>query len=404
MATFADAAIASFLSQKLEAMGLSEPTDIQAQALPLILEGRDVILQSQTGTGKTLAYLLPVLSRIQADSPLLQAIVIAPTRELGMQIVRVISQLIEGQAIVAQQLIGGANIRHQVDRLKKHPRIVVGTPGRLAELIRMGKLKTHAVRMLVVDEVDHVLAPAFKADLIRVLKAVSRDRQTLFATATVTPEVTTVAERWMKEAVHVQVAPESQLPTSLHHAFLEVDPRHKSDAFRKLVHAAAPRAAIAFVNDPARSSELVSKLAYKGLAVASLVGDAKKQDRADVLKALRDGSVQVLVATEVAARGLDFPELSHVFNYDLPTDAAHYLHRAGRTGRMGRPGMVVSLATPAERFVVDKFAKALGITIAPIQLDQGTLVSAPPAPLPQLDPRSDSADTEGSLISNGAES
>lgn len=397
MTTFNDLAIAPPFLPKLATHGFTEPTEIQQVAIPPILEGRDAILQSQTGSGKTLAYLLPLLSRIDPTQPTLQAVIVSPTRELGMQIKRVIDDLVAGEPIVAQQLIGGANIRHQVDRLKKRPHVVVGTPGRLAELIRMGKLKAHTVRALVVDEVDHVLDPTFKTDLIRVLKAIPRERQTLFASATVSPEVLEVSGRWMKEPVHLQVSA-TKLPPSLQHAYLVVDPRHKLDTFRKVLHATAPRAAIAFVHDPARSGELASKLSYKGLTVAALSGEAKKQERADVLKALRQGHLQVLVATEMAARGLDIPELTHVYNVDLPTDADHYLHRAGRAGRMGRPGLVLTLITERERFVVDKIAKALGIEIHPARLDHGELrVEAAES----LDRSGMATDTEGPSDDSG---
>ena len=371
MSTFESFTLSPFLLPKLAAMGLSTPTEIQAAALPALLEGKDAILQAPTGTGKTLAYVLPTLSRLDPERSELQAIIIAPTHELSMQIVQVIRDLTEGTPLFVQQLIGGANIRHQVERLKKRPPIVVGTPGRLAELLASGKLKAQTVRMVVIDEVDHLLDSAFRNDVIRVLKAVPRERQTIFASATIPAEVEDVARRWMHDALHLRAEGLQKLPESITHAYTVVEERDKLDAMRRLLHAYQPKAALAFVNDARHLDELVAKLDFKGIRVAALQGGARKLERAAVLKDFRDGKIQVLLATEVAARGLDVPDLTHVFNLDLPTDADHYLHRAGRTGRGGREGTVVSIVTERERFVIDKFAKALGIAFEPVATSHG---------------------------------
>lgn len=373
MPTFAELAIAPFLVEALQRMKLETPTEVQATAVPLILEGKDVLIQSQTGTGKTLAFLLPVVSQLKAEDRTVQAIIAVPTRELGMQIFNELNRLLEGTGLIAQQLIGGANVRHQIDRLKKKPHLVVGTPGRLAELINGGKLKTQATRLLVLDEVDHLLDPTFKTDLVRVLKSVSRERQTIFASATITPDVQEVAARWMKDATHLHVEASYKLPANLTHNYMETE-GHKTDALRKLIHACQPKAAMVFVNSSKQTEEIVDKLSFKGLKAAALHGGARKLDRGAILKAFREGGIQVLVTSEMGARGLDFAHLTHVFNLDLPTDAEHYLHRAGRAGRMGRAGQVVSLVTPSERFVIEKLAKALGLSITPLTLKFGQLV------------------------------
>lgn len=371
MSTFETLAIAPFLLPKLAPMGISEPTEIQSAAIPPLLEGKDAILQAQTGTGKTLAYLLPTLSRLDPERSELQAIVVAPTHELSMQIVQVLRDLTEGSPLFAQQLIGGANIRHQIERLKKRPPIVVGTPGRLAELITSGKLKAQTAKVVVIDEVDQLLDTTFRNDVIRVLKAVPRERQTIFASATIPSEVQDVAQRWMREPLHLRAEGPLKLPTGLTHGFVVVEERDKLDALRRLVHAYQPKAALAFVNDARRMDELLSKLEFKGIRVAALQGGANKLDRAAVLRDFRDGKIQVLLATEVAARGLDITGLTHVFNLDLPTDGDHYLHRAGRTGRGGQAGTVVSIVTERERFVIDKFAKALGIPFEQLETSHG---------------------------------
>jgi len=262
----------------------------------------------------------------------------------------------------------------------------VGTPGRIAELISARKLNTHTVKTLVVDEIDQVMAPAFKNELIRVLKAISRDRQTVFASATIPASVEEVAQRWMKEPLHLEVEATLKLPTTLTHAFLVAE-RDKVDALRRLIHAQTPKAAIGFVNEGRRVDELVSKLSFKGLAVAALHGQARKQERATLIKGFREGKFQLLLATELAARGLDIKGLTHVYNLDLPTDAEHYVHRAGRTGRAGQAGTVVSIIAPNERFVIEKFAKALGVEFQEIELAFGKVeplsATEPQAPRPK---------------------
>lgn len=375
MTSFESFGLPAALIEKLPPIGITEPTEIQAGAIPLILAGQDVILHSQTGTGKTLAYLLPLLTKIDPSGKSLQALIVVPTQELGMQILAELNRLTPGTAIIAQQLIGGANIRHQIDRLKKRPHVVVGTPGRLVELLSEGKLKLHELKTLVLDEIDHLLTKPFMNDLIRILKATPRDRQTLFASATISGEVQEVSQRWMKDPQVIQVAPSLKLPSNLTHAYIVSEARHKADTLRRLLHAYQPKVAIGFVNKPESLTELVQKLTHKGLNVASLSGGSRKQDRAEILRRFRAGEYQLLLASEVAARGLDIREITHVFNLDLPTDADHYLHRAGRTGRCGQAGTVVSVVTPQEKFVIEKFEKALMIPISPIDLSHGQVLA-----------------------------
>lgn len=374
MNTFESLNLPAPLRETLAAMGITVPTEIQAAAIPPILEGHDVILQSQTGTGKTLAYLLPMLARLEPDRPDLQGLVIAPTRELAMQIVTLLRQMLEGTPHTVQPLIGGANIRHQVERLKKTPpTLAVGTPGRLWELMTANRLRTQTLKTIVIDEVDHVLDPVFRTEVSRILQALPRTRQTVVASATIPPEAAETLARWMNHPRSIQVEGRLALPETLTHHYLVTEERDRLDSLRRLMHATRPRAALAFVNDARRLDEWVGKLDFKGLRVAALQGGADKRDRGEVLKDFRDGKLQVLLATELAARGLDVPGLTHVFNVELPTDADHYLHRAGRTGRQGQPGMVVSLVTERERFVIEKLSRALGVPITPISTSHGQI-------------------------------
>lgn len=374
---FADLDLGPHLLARIQARAYESPTPVQAQAIPLIKAGQDVLIQSQTGSGKTLAYLLPLLARLDPAQPVVQALIVAPTRELAMQILHEAQFFAEGTPLRVQQLIGGANVRHQLEKLKQHPQLVVGTPGRLAELVAGGKLKLHGIRIMILDEVDTLVGDTFRDDVIRVLKATSRERQTLFASATMGPAAMDVARRWMREPQTVQITEATIIPSSLTHLYMVCEARHKTDTLRRLLHAAAPRAALVFVNEGARVEETLKKLTFKGMKAGALLGSAHKLERGEVLRAFRDGKLQVMLASEVAARGLDLAQISHVVNLDLPTDADHYLHRAGRAGRMGAAGTVISLISPAERFALEKQAKALGLTLVEVELHEGQLVPVP---------------------------
>lgn len=342
--------------------GITEPTPIQEEAIPVILEGRDVIAQSQTGTGKTLAYLLPVMARLEEDAKATQAVILVPTRELGMQIVQEAEKLAEGTGLRVQQLIGGASLSRQLEKLKQHPQLVVGTPGRVLELITKRKLSLHRVRSIVVDEVDQVFDLGSKAEVDKILGSALRDRQILFFSATITAAIRSLAGKWMKGPAELAVKPEERAASTLTHYYLVGDERDKIDLLRRAVRHYNPKAAIVFIGDTEDIAEVAAKIRFTGLSIEALYGDSGKQERAKVMSGFREGRFQLLLATDVAARGLDFPGVTHVINFDLPLDAEHYVHRAGRTGRMGRTGTVISLLTERQRFIVDKYAKALGVS------------------------------------------
>ncbi|WCF09627.1 DEAD/DEAH box helicase [Paenibacillus thiaminolyticus] len=370
--TFASLSITEELLAKLQAKDITAPSPVQAEAIPAALEGRDILAQSQTGTGKTLAYLLPVLMKIDASHRGTQAVVIAPTQELAMQIVREAEYYGEGSGIHVAALIGGAALNRQVERLRDKPQLVVGTPGRIRELIEMRKLKMHEVRMIVVDEVDHLLQKGGARDTDMAIRSALRDRQLLFFSATLPQEVRELAARFMQAPAEIGIEPDKRMADTIQHLYVAVE-RDKIDMVRRLIRLWNPKRAIAFVNDTNRIGEWEAKLAYAGLSVASLYGDAPKQERAAVLRRFRDGQVQVLLATDVAARGLDIPDLPLVISIEPALDAEHYIHRAGRTGRMGRQGTSVNLITPQERFIMRKFERELGITIAERVFYEGRL-------------------------------
>lgn len=371
---FASLHIAPVYVKRLEELGITEPSPIQAEAIPIALEGRDVIAQSQTGTGKTLAYSLPLVHKVDEALREVQALVLVPTRELGMQIVGTLEELIKDSGIRVQQLIGGASIERQIDKLKLKPQIVVGTPGRVYELVKLKKLKLHGIRTVIVDEVDQVFELGSMQEVEALFKGMLRDRQLLFFSATFPAPLQDVIDRWMNEPAYVRINPAQRTSETLEHVYFVCEERDKIDTLRRLVRLYNPKAGIVFINETDNIGEAVAKLQYVGLSVEGLYGEASKQDRANVMQAFRSGKFQLLLATDVAARGLDLPQVTHVFNLDPPIDADHYVHRVGRTGRMGRKGMALSIITPREQFIMNKFSKTLGIDIEQRSMFQGKVV------------------------------
>lgn len=372
---FASLQIEDSYVRRLQEMEIVTPSPIQTEAIPVIMGGKDVVAQSQTGSGKTLAYSLPLLHKIDKNSKDVQAVVLVPTRELGVQIVHTLEQLTEGSGIRVQSLIGGAAISRQIDRLKLRPQVVVGTPGRVLELLKLRKLSMHYVRYMVVDEVDQVFELGSMHEVEAIFKGMQRERQVLFFSATLPEPVQAVIDRWMSEPAFVQVNPEQRTSQTLEHLFFVSEERDKIDTLRRIIRLYNPPAAIVFINETDDVAEVVGKLQYAGLSIEALYGDAGKQDRAKVMQSFRNGKFQLLLATDIAARGLDIPHVTHVINLDPPVDADHYVHRVGRTGRMGKKGTAVSIITPKERFIINKFAKTLGITIEEKEMAFGKVIN-----------------------------
>lgn len=371
--TFEALQLRKALIQNLQRLNITEPTPIQREAIPPILGGLDVVAQSQTGSGKTLAYALPVLERIDPLLKKQQALVLVPTRELGAQIFRVMEEAARETGIDVQMLIGGASISRQIDRLRLHPHVVIGTPGRVLELIKLRKLSLHHVKTIIVDEADHIFEQGEGREVEAVIKSAMRDRQLCFFSATIPEPVRQLADRWMREPVAIQIEPERKTAGTLEHLYVVTSERERIDTLRRLIRVLEPRSGIVFTNQVDEIGEILAKLKYAGLSIEGLYSEAGKQDRAKVMKDFREGRLQLLLATDVAARGLDIPDVTHVFHFDLPVDADHYVHRSGRTGRMGREGVVVSLCAPNQLFILDKFSRSLGIEMERRVLFEGRL-------------------------------
>lgn len=364
-------------SQTLSRRGITEPSPIQSAAIPALLAGQDAVIRSRTGSGKTLAYLLPLLERLDPQASRLQAVVLTPTAELAMQIVHETQSLIEGTELRALALIGGASLQRQLDKLKNHPQIVIGTPGRILEIMALKKLKTGEVRFLVVDEADQTFALGAGGEAERIIAALPESKQVVFCSATMPEAARAVAAKWTKHAAWIEAeAPEDngqRLPPSVEHLFVVSEERERIDTVRRLIRTLQPRAAMLFVNQTEAIAEVEAKLQYHGLAVEAIYGDQPKQDRTAVMRRFRSGKLKLLLATDVAARGLDAPDVTHVIHVDPPLDAERYLHRAGRTGRMGRAGLSVMVLAPNQRFIAAKFAEQLGIQLQERLLAGGEL-------------------------------
>ncbi|GGH34196.1 DEAD/DEAH box helicase [Paenibacillus segetis] len=374
--TFAGLGINEQLTSKLADYGITDPSPVQSESIPAALEGRDVLAQSQTGTGKTLAYLLPLLQRINPEEKTLQGLVLAPTQELAIQILREAEKYGEALGIQVQALIGGAAIKRQLERLRSHPQLVVGTPGRIREIVALRKLKLHTVRTVVVDEVDQMFQLGGTAELEHILRGTLRERQLMFLSATINPEIRALADREMKDQVVVGIEPDQRTSKSLEHAYFICDERDKIDTLRRVIRHYNLARTIVFINSTANIAEVEAKMNHVGLSAGALYGDADKTARSLTLQRFRDGKHKVLVASDVAARGLDIEDLALIVNLDPPIDAEHYVHRSGRTGRMGRKGLAVSIVTPKEEFIMRKFSKELGIEITSLSMYGGKVMES----------------------------
>lgn len=376
VANFAELGIDKDILAKLSDRHIVSPTPVQRKAIPEIRQGKDLIIRSQTGTGKTLAYLLPGLQSLELQSKQVQVIILAPTHELAMQIFKEAEWLSEHTDIRCQALIGGASVQRQIEKLKRHPQLVVGTPGRIAELVKKRKLKLHDVHTVIVDEADHVFELGASNDVETILGSTMNDRQVLFLSATLPQSIRSIADQWMNKPQTLEPAPEEVLPEQIEHGYIRCEEREKISTLRRLIRNLNPASAMIFTNEVDSIGSLLAKLQYMGFEIEAIYGEAGKMEREQTMKRFRQGKLKLLISTEMAARGLDVEHVTHVFNLDIPLNADLYVHRAGRTGRMGRSGTVLTFCTDKQVWIMEKLARQLHTTIAPLSLVQGKLVEA----------------------------
>lgn len=349
----------SIWQEKWKKAGFEQAMPIQEQMIPEMLAGNDIVAESPTGSGKTLAYVLPILQRINPEKKSIQAMIVAPSQELSMQIVNVLREWTEGTDVTVTQLIGGANMQRQLEKLKKKPAIVVGTPGRLSELVKSKKLKMHEIRILVLDEGDQLMAREHRNVMKDLIEKTQHDRQLVLVSATITEEVELVADRLMNHPTRLRVTAEDlPMQGKVTHSFIKVDEREKTDLLRRISHIEGMKG-LAFVNNLDQLLMKENKLKFRDAKIVTLHSEMNKDQRKKALDSFRKGEVSILIATEVAARGLDIDAVTHVIHVDVPQSVEQYLHRSGRTGRAGADGEVLTLLAYADERHYKKFTKEL---------------------------------------------
>lgn len=329
-------------------LGFEEPTQVQAQTIPFGLEGRDLIGQAQTGTGKTAAFGIPIIQRIDVKETNISALVLAPTRELAIQVADEISKLARFKGVRSLPIYGGQDISRQIRALRQKPHIIIGTPGRLLDHINRRTIKLDDVKTVVLDEADEMLDMGFMEDIQKILSLVPEERHTMLFSATMPPNIQRLAKQFLKNPEHISVVSKQMTAPLISQSYIEVHERQKFDALTRLLDMESPELAIIFGRTKRRVDELSEGLAKRGYAADGLHGDLSQNQRDAVMRKFRDNSIDVLVATDVAARGIDVTGVSHVINFDLPQDPESYVHRIGRTGRAGKEGVAWTFVTARE--------------------------------------------------------
>ena len=372
MMSFSDLGIIPALESALAADGITEPTAIQVEAIPTLLAGKNAYLSAETGTGKTLAYLLPLFAQIDPGQRALQVIIVVPTHELAMQIFAVGRDLAQqaGLPIRVQALIGGVSTKRQLEKLKSKPHIIVGTPGRISELIEIRKVKPHTVKSIIVDEVDRLLVGESLTEIRGIIKATLRERRLVFVSATQRAETSQEAAVLAPDLVQIRAGAD-QVNAAIEHFYIECEERDKPEVLRKLLRALRPERAIVFMHRNANAEVLAAKLAHHQIAVVDLHGAHDNARRKKAIDDFRQADAKVLIASDIAARGLDIRGVSHVFNFDIPTQSKDYLHRVGRTSRAGSAGCAVSLMTAQELRLVKRYRSELDIALRVGHLSRG---------------------------------
>ncbi|MCY6482952.1 DEAD/DEAH box helicase [Clostridium aestuarii] len=368
----------SNLIEGLKKEGINAPTDIQSKSIPLALENKDIIGQSETGSGKTLAYLLPIFQKINSEKKEMQAIILAPTHELVMQIDRQIKLLSEnsGANITSTTIIGEVNVKRQIEKLKQKPHIIVGSTGRILQLIKKKKISAHTIKTIVIDEGDKLLDKNNLNSVKDVIKTTMRDRQLMVFSATINENTINIAKTLMKEAEVIKIKDKKMVNPDINHMYICTEQRDKIEILRKLIAAIKPEKAIVFLNKSDEIDITTSKLQHHKIKAYALYGAAEKEDRKKALNGFRSGKYQVLIASDVAARGLDIKGVTHIFNLDLPEKSTEYLHRVGRTGRSGELGIAISIVTQKEISLIRKYEKDFNIKIKAKKVFKGTLLDA----------------------------
>lgn len=368
-ASFSSLGLLPPVLKAVEELGYEQPSPIQAESIPLLLDGKDLLGQAQTGTGKTAAFALPLLSRIDTKSRDTQILVLAPTRELAIQVAEAFQSYAHNlRQFHVLPIYGGQGYGSQLKQLRQGAQIVVGTPGRVMDHIRKGTLRLQNLKALVLDEADEMLRMGFIDDVEWILEQTPEERQTALFSATMPDVIRKVARKYLKNPVEVKIASKTSTVTSIRQRYWQVSGYHKLDALTRIMEFEDFDGMIVFVRTKNATVEVADKLAARGFASAALNGDIPQAQREKTVEKLKKGMLDILVATDVAARGLDVERISHVINYDIPYDNEAYVHRIGRTGRAGRKGDAILFITPRERRLLNSIERATKQKIEPLQM------------------------------------
>ncbi len=348
MTKFSELNISESTQRSLARMGFEEATPIQEGTISLGLEGKDIIGQAQTGTGKTTAFGVPIIENIDMRKRAIQALVIAPTRELAIQVSEELYRIGNDKRAKVLSVYGGQDIGRQIRALRNNPQIVVGTPGRLLDHIQRKTIKLDNVQTLVLDEADEMLNMGFIEDINAIMENVPEDRQTLLFSATMPAPIRKIAETFMKEPEIVKIKSKEMTVENIDQYFVKAQEREKFDVLSRILNVHQPELAIVFGRTKRRVDELSHALSIRGYIAEGIHGDLTQAKRMSVLRQFKEGKIDILVATDVAARGLDISGVTHVYNFDIPQDPESYVHRIGRTGRAGKSGVAVTFVTPRE--------------------------------------------------------
>ncbi|MEA2368295.1 MAG: ATP-dependent helicase DeaD [Thermoleophilaceae bacterium] len=397
MPTFAELGLSEPLLEALQHLGYDKPTPIQEQAIPEMLAGHDVIGQAQTGTGKTAAFGLPLLQYVDPGSPEVQALVLTPTRELCIQVTQALRAYGEPKGVDVVAIFGGAPIRDQASFLRQGAQVVVGTVGRVMDMMRRHHLVLTDSRFVVLDEADEMLDLGFLEDVETILSRCPSGRQTSLWSATMPPEIKRLAEKRMYDPTTIKVRAATLTIDTVEQFYVEGPDREKPDALARVLKSERPDQAIIFVRTKIGADRLARSLGDKGVRVKALHGDMSQGSRDGVMIAFKGGRERLLVATDIAARGLDISGVSHVVNYDIPNSPDVYVHRIGRTGRVGRSGRAITLISPKQRRDLEAIERHANTEIVPWSPNGGppparTVVETEAAPEPSATPAETSAD------------
>ncbi len=352
------------LIQAVDELGFTNMTEIQQQSIPMLLEGKDVIGRSNTGTGKTAAFGIPAVESItEANKNNVNVLILCPTRELAMQAHEEIRKFAKYKKIVkAVSVYGGASMEKQIHELKRGANIVIGTPGRVMDHIRRRTLKLNNLRCIILDEADEMLNMGFREDIESILSDVPEERQTVLFSATMPPAILAITEKYQKNPVHIKIKSAQKTVELIEQFYFEVAMGRKTDALKLLLSAYSPASAMVFCNTKKMVDDLTEELIKSGFRASGIHGDMKQSQRTQVMNGFKNKSTEILVATDVAARGIDVSGVDAVFNYDLPQDNEYYIHRIGRTGRAGRTGTAYTLISGRKQFYelreIERYTKA----------------------------------------------